>query len=58
VETFDGTAELEGMEQGDGVVEVFLRWFAAGCGEMHRSQLFAVSVRMLLRKVVRRQQGQ
>jgi hypothetical protein len=58
VESFNGAAELEGMEQGDGVVEVVLRWLAAGCGEVHGSKLFAISVRMLLRRVARREQGQ
>src|SRR5260370_19337205 len=55
VESFDGTAELEGMQQRYRPVEFFLRHFVARFGKAHRSQPLAMPMLMLLRSAARRQ---
>ncbi len=55
VESFYGTAELEGMQQRYRPVEFLLRHFVARCGKVHRSQFLAIPMLMLLREATRRQ---
>src|SRR5208282_512432 len=55
VESFYGTAELEGMQQRYRPVEFLLRHFVARCGKVHRSQLLAIPMLVLLSEAARRQ---
>jgi hypothetical protein len=49
VESVDGTAELEGMKQGDRTIELILRRCIAGCGEANLSHFLAIPMLVLLR---------
>ena len=48
VESFDGTAKLEGMKQSYGTVEFFLCCLVARCGKVNLSQFLTVRMLMLL----------
>jgi hypothetical protein len=53
VESFDGSAELERMQQGHRTIKIALRRCIARCGEVNLSHLLAVPMRMLLRHSLR-----
>ena len=52
MESFYGTAELEGMQQRNRPIEFLLSHLVAGGGKVHRSQPLDVPMRVLLSKAV------
>jgi hypothetical protein len=54
VKSVDGTAKLERMEQRYRAIKFDLRRLVARGGKMHRSQLLAIALLMLLRYTTRR----
>src|ERR1022692_2657054 len=53
VESFYGTAELEGMKQRYRAIEFLLCYFVARCGKLHCPQFLTIPMLMLLREATR-----